>query len=244
MLKPYCDHMFAHPTSLLVHITDYLVPAYKTLGSITNLIPTHHIVMENILYGRTAEAQEDQWETYDLKPAEYFYPRRDMFPSQLTSDETMERIVNVFDDKVRLTQRQASSLKGMLATDTAFLERASVVDYSLFLVRFPGGLDPERPDDRARSSALRTRKDSGTGSAEEDVSWRRGVQSADGKWMYRAVLLDFMWCKHQLRAQATTGAVRSFNVVARQGDMSITTTPGDYRKSFLDMVDNIVEVCE
>lgn len=201
--------------------------------------------MENILFGKTAETQEDKWETYDLKPSDYFYPRRDMLPDQMTSPETMDRIVNMFDDKMRLSQREASSLKTMLATDTAFLERLSVVDYSLFLVRFPASADPQRPDDRALSSTMRKR-DSGLGSETADVgvSWRQGVESADGKWTYRAVLLDFMWCKHQLRAQATTGAVRSFNVVARQGDMSITTTPEDYRKSFLEMVDKIVEVCE
>ncbi|KAL1953921.1 hypothetical protein VTO42DRAFT_2043 [Malbranchea cinnamomea] len=246
MFRQYYEHMVAHPTSFLVHITDYLTPAYHTVGSVANIIPTHHIVMENILYGKTAQTKEDEWETYDLKPSEYFFPQRDMLPKQMTSPGTMKRVINVFDDKVRLTQRQFSELRTMLATDTAFLRRANVVDYSLFLVRFPARVNPARPDDRALSSTLQRRDSACEADARagKDESWRRGVKSADGKWTYRAVLLDFMWSKHQLRAQATTGAVMLFNLLARKGDMSITTTPEDYRKTFLEMVENIVEVCE
>lgn len=59
-------------------------------------------------------------------------------------------------------------------------------------------------------------------------------------WVYRAVLLDFFWAKHKLRAKAMTGLIKSFNVLARKGPMSITTDAKEYRTRFLAMVEEIL----
>uniref|UniRef100_A0A093VDC0 Polyprotein n=2 Tax=Talaromyces marneffei PM1 TaxID=1077442 RepID=A0A093VDC0_TALMA len=79
---------------------------------------------------------------------------------------------------------------------------------------------------------------------EEDrkSEWREGALSTDGKWKYRAVLLDFFWAKHKLQAQAMTGVIQTFNVIGRNGPMSITTTAEEYREKFLGMVDGLVEL--
>ena len=58
------------------------------------------------------------------------------------------------------------------------------------------------------------------------------------------VLLDFMWSRHQARARATSSAVKTFNVVARQGETSITTTPESYRREFLQIVESVIEVAD
>lgn len=55
--------------------------------------------------------------------------------------------------------------------------------------------------------------------------------------MYRAVLLDFFWAKHKLHAMAMTGLIKSFNVFAGKGPMSITTDAKEYRTRFLGMVE-------
>lgn len=55
-------------------------------------------------------------------------------------------------------------------------------------------------------------------------------------------MLDFFWAKHKLHAQAMTGVVQTFNVVGRQGPMTITTTADEYRHNFLSMVDAMMEI--
>ncbi|KAK5158654.1 hypothetical protein BJ546DRAFT_978330 [Cryomyces antarcticus] len=223
MLQPYYEHMRSHPSSLLVRITDFLYTPYHTLGGWLGLAPTHHIIMENILFGKESDLRSREWETYDLKPSSYFFPERDIMNGALSSDATKERLIDEFNDKVRITSEEYSELKGILEADTELLEKANTVDYSLFLIRIPAS-STAQPMESARTSA-----------------WRTGVTSADGKWKYRAVILDFFWAKHKLQAQAMTGLVQSFNMIARKGPMSITTTPKEYRERFLNMVDEIVE---
>ncbi|OJJ59127.1 hypothetical protein ASPSYDRAFT_151063 [Aspergillus sydowii CBS 593.65] len=222
LLEPYYQYMRNHPESLLVWITDYIYAPYTSIGSILRTSPAHHIIMDNMLYGKEEQPDGEKWETYDLKPINYFYPERDLVPDPLVSEDTLERLADKFEDKVRLSRKNYEAVKRTLETDTAFLASANIVDYSLFLVRFPASLKP--------------------GSLGRKTQWRVGVTSADGIWKYRAVVLDFFWAKHKLHAQAMTGAVEAFNVIGRQGPMSITTTADEYREKFLTMVDEMMEV--
>ncbi|RAK93165.1 SAICAR synthase-like protein [Aspergillus costaricaensis CBS 115574] len=222
LLEPYYEYMSAHRDSLLVWITDYVYAPYQTVGSLIGSTPAHHIIMDNILYGKTEDPKADQWEKYDLKPIDYFYPERDLVPEPLVSEDTLRKLADQFDDKIRLSQEQYESLKQVLEADTDFLRSSNAVDYSLFLVRFPASSQPEVIGRHA--------------------PWRIGVESADGKWKYRAVLLDFFWARHKLHAQAMTGVIQTFNVIGRQGPMTITTTADEYQQKFLAMVDSMVEV--
>ncbi|KAL3471934.1 hypothetical protein BJX99DRAFT_236444 [Aspergillus californicus] len=222
LLVKYYEFMRNHPESLLVWITDYVYAPYRSIGSILRTSPAHHIIMENVLYGKEEDQDSKSWETYDLKPIDYFYPERDLVPDPLVSEDTMSRLADKFEDKVRLTRKNYEAVMRVLGTDTAFLASANIVDYSLFLIRFPASSTPP--------------------SMGRKTQWRVGVTSADGKWKYRAVVLDFFWAKHTLHAQAMTGAVQVFNVVGRQGPMSITTTAEEYREKFLRMVDEMLEV--
>jgi hypothetical protein len=212
-----------HPDSLLIRITDFLGSRYLALGTIFRVTPSHHVIMENVLCDRQKGRAEDKWETYDLKPVDFFYPERDLVPDQLTGEGTMRKLFDTFDDKMRLTKDQYEDLKRTIEDDTAFLQSVNAIDYSLFLVRYPAHLQPGNTTERTSQ-------------------WREGVPSTDGKWKYRAVLLDFFWAKHKLQAQAMTGVVQTFNVVGRQGPMSITTTAEEYRRKFLEMIDEMVEL--
>ncbi|KAL4897964.1 SAICAR synthase-like protein [Aspergillus ambiguus] len=222
LFHPYYEYMRSHRDSLLVWITDYLYAPYTTLGSLVKTTPAHHIIMANVLHGR---GQDSSWETYDLKPIDYFYPERDLVPDAFVSEQTLSRLADEFPDKIRLARADCDAFRRMMATDTQFLCDANAVDYSLFLVRYPVGEAPE-VDVVGRKSP-----------------WRVGVPSVDGKWRYRAVVLDFFWAKHKLHAQAMTGMVQTFNVIGRQGPMTITTTAEEYRNKFLSMVDSMLEGC-
>ncbi|KAL1884456.1 hypothetical protein Plec18167_002044 [Paecilomyces lecythidis] len=221
LFLPYCEYMSSHPESLLVRITDFLMSPYPTLGALLGISPSYHVIMENVLCGKDEDPAKDEWETYDLKPTDYFFPERDLLP-QLTSEETMSKLVDTFEDKIRITRAQYEELKKTVDRDTAFLQSCNVVDYSLFLVRFPASSEPPVVGRRSQ--------------------WRVGVPSTDGKWKYRAVLLDFFWAKHKLRAQAMTGMVQTFNVVGRKGPMTITTTAEEYQHKFMAMVDGLVQL--
>ncbi|KAJ6017190.1 hypothetical protein N7451_000569 [Penicillium sp. IBT 35674x] len=222
LLEPYYTYMGENPDSTLVWITDYIVAPYKTLGTIFGCTPAHHIVMENILCGQADDPNGQKWETYDLKPIDYFYPERDLLPESLVSEDTLSRLADTFNDKVHLWRKDYVTFWESVKADTKFLQDANAVDYSLFLVRIPA----------SSSHAVLGRQS----------PWRVGMSSADGKWKYRAVLLDFFWGRHKLQAQAMSGVVQTFNVVGRQGPMSITTTASEYRRNFLKMIDEMIKV--
>ncbi|KAF2017363.1 SAICAR synthase-like protein [Aaosphaeria arxii CBS 175.79] len=233
LLDPYVEHMELNETSLLVRITDLLYTPQTTLGAILGAAPSHHIVMENILYGKSSCGKDDQkkWETYDLKPNDYFFPERDVMGGRLAPESVKERLIDEFPDKVRVSVDEKEELIAQLSRDTKILQDANAVDYSLFLVRYPASM---------------THADGGDVPvpAGRQSSWRNGVQSQD-KWVYRAVLLDFFWAKDALQAKTLTGLVKAFNflkVGKDHGPMSITTTSDEYRQRFLKMVDAIVEV--
>ena len=74
--------------------------------------------------------------------------------------------------------------------------------------------------------------------------WRSGVLSADGKWMYRLVVLDIFWAKHKTHAKLMTALVKTFNKIAHKGSMGITTSPPEYKTRFLCMVRDTVRVTD
>lgn len=231
---PYLSHNTAHPDSLLVRITDMVYASRPSLGSLLGTAPTHHIVMENLLYGKPSTSSTSsldeasphrRWESFDLKPADYFFPERDLANGRLAPSRVKDNLVDFVPHKIRVPPAAKRSLMDLLSRDTRLLASHSAVDYSLFLVRHPASL----PSPPSRSAP--------TGSFPSP--WREGVDDVKGEWRYRAVVLDFFWCKRKLRARAMTGLVEAFNVVARRGPMSITAEPEEYRQRFLRMVDSI-----
>ncbi|TDZ46960.1 putative phosphatidylinositol phosphate kinase [Colletotrichum trifolii] len=226
----YVTHMKEHPHSLLVRITDMVYTSRATLGGILGTAPTHHIIMENLLYGRDAEsndADKKKWETYDLKPNDYFFPERDIAGGMLAPESVKDRLIDDFPDKVRVTKEQKQKLLDLLEADTKILSENNAVDYSLFLVRYPG---PNATDEPRNIPTVQS----------DAHPWRSGIVDADGKWIYRVVVLDFFWAKHKFRAKLMTGLVKSYNLIARHGPMSITANPTEYRERFLNMVRDIV----
>lgn len=207
-----------------------------TIGTALGLASSHHIVMENILFGKSSCAKDDQskWETYDLKPNDYFYPERDVAGGRLAPESVKERLIDEFHDKVRVTADEREEFISQIARDTKILQDNNAVDYSIFLVRYPASLSASEggkivtPPGRASP-------------------WRTGVTSRDGKWVYRAILLDFFWAKDAFQAQAMTGLVKAFNFVKLgkdHGPMSITTSSDEYRTRFLRMIEDMVETLD
>lgn len=220
--------------SLLVRITDLLHSRTSTIGAAVGAAPDHHIVMENILYGKSSctKQQQQQWETYDLKPNDYFFPERDVAGGRLAPESVKERLIDEFEDKIRVTIDQKEELIAQLSRDSKILQDNNAVDYSLFLVRYPADLNASDSD--------KVPTPPGRGS-----SWRNGVLSRDGRWVYRVIVLDFFWAKDALQAQTLTGLVKLFNFLKwgkDHGPMSITTTSDEYRRRFLGMVDDMVEI--
>lgn len=263
--------MAHHPDSLLIRITDFLACDHLSLGGLLGIAPTHHIVMENMLYGQPTSPSKDQdsdeeeggdseegehsnsnffsqaWRTWDLKPTTYFYPERDVAGGALASEATKSKLADTFaPNKIVLERDVAAHFWHVLEADTRVLERANAVDYSLFLVRIPVPCDDASSststpvDDASASASISTP----ASAAPAPPSWRTGVRSADGRYEYRAAVLDFFWAKHKLRARAMTGLINSYRVVDEQGPMSITTSAQEYRERFLRLAREVVEIRE
>ncbi|RDA88668.1 hypothetical protein CP532_4042 [Ophiocordyceps camponoti-leonardi (nom. inval.)] len=224
LFDAYSARMTDCPGSLLVRITDMVYCPRTTLGGILGSAPTHHIIMENLLH---LEGDHGDAETYDLKPDDYFFPERDIADGRLAPASIKDRLVDKFPGEVRVSPEAKRNLVKLLEADTALLADSSAVDYSLFLVRFPQTSGSPFADSHAAPN-----------------SWRTGVASTDGRWTYRAVVLDFFWAKKKMRAKAMTGLVRAFNLLARKGPMSITAEPAEYRARFLRMVNKLVTSAE
>ncbi|KAI2631389.1 SAICAR synthase-like protein [Hypomontagnella submonticulosa] len=251
LLLPYADHMRENPSSLLVRITNFLESTHKSIGVLLGLAPSHHIVMENILYGQDMETEggpKHKWESWDLKPTSYFFPERDIAGGALASEATLSKLADEFNDKIRLTEAQADEFKRQLESDTLLLANCNAVDYSLFLVRISAADAPA-----AESQPPLQSEQTGTEpippaqppfAPPVPPSWRTGVTSSDGKEVYRAAILDFFWAKHTVRAKAMTGLVRGYNLIDNRGPMSITADSKEYRGRFLKMCMDYVEVQE
>ena len=228
LIVPYANHMRQNLDSLLVRITDFL-EAKSNVGSTFGAAPSHHIVMENTKFG----VKDDK--SWDLKPMSYFYPERDIADGALTSKETKEKLADNFSETLVLSLDDAEDLKANLQKDTVMLAKANAVDYSLFLVRIP--LDKADSGNTADGLPLEPPQ-----VPPGPPSWRTGVKSSDGKYIYRAALLDFFWAKHKVHAQAMTGLIKTYNLVDNQGPMSVTTTSDEYRERFLKMCNEMIEV--
>ncbi|CAG7853017.1 SubName: Full=Uncharacterized protein {ECO:0000313/EMBL:CCA70892.1} [Serendipita indica DSM 11827] len=66
----------------------------------------------------------------------------------------------------------------------------------------------------------------------------KGVLSADGEWVYRLTIVDFLWNVNKLvpTVMRTAGKVLP--------DQTITTEPARYRQEFMKMVEEYVEVAD
>lgn len=247
LILPYVDHMKSHSKSLLVRITDFLAYEFPSLGSIVGTAPTHHIIMENLLLGQeeARKAGGEEWQAYDLKPRNYFFPERDIMNGALTSEATKARLVDNFEDTIVLTRAQAEEFLAQLEQDTKLLEQCNAVDYSLFLVRIPLSTlqDQDQVVGEANHNNAPSPQQTPPLAPPSPPTWRQGIESSDSKYVFRAVVLDFFWAKHKIHAKAFTLLIKAWNLVDRgQGPMSITTTPEEYRTRFLRMCATLVEV--
>ena len=227
---------------MLVRICDFLGASGVSLGRMFGLAPSHHIVMENILYGREmAKKRGDaDWEDWDLKPTSYFYPERDIADGALTSEATKSQLADEFPDKIILTRQQADEFFSSLDEDTKLLAEHNAVDYSLFLVRMKA---PNNANDLDPSTADPANLPIDPPAVPPSPpSWRTGIASADGKHVFRAAILDFFWAKHKIQPRFMTLLITLWNLVFNHGHMSITTTPDEYRDRFMRMCRNYVEV--
>ncbi|KAK8138056.1 SAICAR synthase-like protein [Apiospora sp. TS-2023a] len=258
MLLPYADHMHANPGSLLIRITDFLECARGSLGTLFGLAPSHHIVMENILYGQDekkassstpgssgngGDVEEDgqpkkKWESWDLKPASYFFPERDIAGGKLTSEATKSKLADEFEDKLYLTLDQAEDFKAQLQKDTKLLCDCNAVDYSLFLVRI--SVDDVDDDDGQEAAVVPPAEP--PFAPPGPPSWCTGIPSSNGRAVYRAAVLDFFWAKHTAHAKAMTGLINTYNLIDEQGPMSVTAEADEYRQRFMKMCLDMIEV--
>ncbi|KAI4728545.1 SAICAR synthase-like protein [Aureobasidium sp. EXF-10728] len=238
-LEPYYDHMMKHTKSLLIRITDFLEWSRFGIGGLLGTAPTHHIIMENLLIGKEKDSTSN-WENWDLKPTSYFFPERDIANGRLTSDDTKDRLADKFEDKIVLTQSQADDFLEQLSGDTELLERCNAVDYSLFLVRIPLTSQDNSSARQGQEAAIQ--QSQRPPFVPPTNSWRTGVYSADQKFVFRAAILDFFWAKHKLQPRIMTWLIKAWNLIDRQGPMSITTTPEEYRHRFLSMCHEMIEI--
>ncbi|KAK3322709.1 hypothetical protein B0H66DRAFT_212926 [Apodospora peruviana] len=246
LLTPYVEYMASHPRSLLVRICDFLCLSGPSLGRALGLAPSHHIVMDNIMYGREQAKKrgEAEWESWDLKPTSYFYPERDIADGALTSQATKDQLADEFHDKIILSQEQADEFFSSLEADTKLLAEHNAVDYSLFLVRMkvPQDTGAERTSSTEAAQEADLVPSDPPSVPPGPPSWRTGVGSPDGKHIFRAAILDFFWAKHKIQPIFMTILISIWNVLTGHGHMSITTTPDEYRERFLKMCHEYVEV--
>jgi hypothetical protein len=229
--------MTDYPGSLLVRVTDMLYVPGSNLNRILGLSATHLVVMENLLHGKEkveSEDARDQWSTYDLKPDNYFFPERDIAGGSLSSENVRNKLVDQMPSRLRVSAQMADQLFNLLNTDTEFLANSNVVDYSLFLVRLPGPGQHSKSQSSTKFAASNDTQLAARSNNEEN--WRNGVTSIDGKWIYRTVVIDFFWARHMLQPRILSGLVKTFNLYAKKGPMSITADPNEYRRRFMNMV--------
>ncbi|KAK3368616.1 hypothetical protein B0H63DRAFT_488816 [Podospora didyma] len=246
LLTPYVEYMVTHPRSMLIRICDFLGASGSSIGRMCGFAPSHHIVMDNIMYGREeAKKRGDaDWEDWDLKPTSYFYPERDIADGALTSEATKSQLADEFHDKIILSRAQADEFFESLETDTKLLAEHNAVDYSLFLVRMKAPRQ-EATDPNTSAAAAGMVPTDPPAAPPSPPSWRTGIASPDGKHIFRAAILDFFWAKHKIQPRLMTFLINAYNLlISKKGPMSITTTPDEYRERFLKMCRGIVEIRE
>ncbi|KAM0462357.1 hypothetical protein ACHAPV_003832 [Trichoderma viride] len=241
LFRPYVDHMTAYPGSLLVRITDMLYVPGSYLNRLLGLSATHLVIMENLLHGKEKEENENaraQWSTYDLKPDNYFFPERDIAGGSLSSESVKNKLVDQMPSRLRVSSQMKDQLFTLLNADTEFLANSNVVDYSLFLVRLPG--PSQQPKSQSSKKFAASNDTQLAARRNDEETWRNGVTSIDGKWIYRIVIIDFFWARHMLQPRILSGLVKTFNIFAKKGPMSITADPIEYRGRFMNMVHKLM----
>lgn len=147
----------------------------------------------------------------------------------------------------------------ILRKDTDFLRNLGIVDYSLLFGRWPSVAKDQIPPPLGLESALSllprkaaskikavidvvTHLQDDTENDEEDFhdgcDFIQGVESADGKWIYRMTIVDFLWNVTKL----VPTVMRTAGKAILLPDQTITAEPETYRTAFLEMVEEYVEV--
>lgn len=176
-------------------------------------------------------------------------PTRDLVPDAVKSDATKSGLADTLDADVRikLSKAQFDALISVLERDTSFLESLQTVDYSLLLGRFPSSSSPQLPlgfesatVPAPVSRIINAAKHSLPFSKDHDIitggDFIKGVVSADGEWIYRMTIVDFMWNVNKLvpTVMRTAGMVLP--------DQTITTEPARYKKEFMKMIEEYVDI--
>jgi hypothetical protein len=154
--------------------------------------------------------------------------------------------------RIKLSKAQRDALFRIVERDTLFLEKLEIVDYSLLLGRFPSssnaapplGLEsrsllPSAVTDLVNASGIR--EAAGLSNRKKVLTghdFTKGILSADGQWIYRLSIVDFLWNVNKLvpTVMRTAGKVLP--------EQTITTQPQRYRRAFLEMLEEYVQVTQ
>lgn len=192
----YVSHMKRHPNSLLVRITDVVFASHASLAGILGTVPTHHMAMENLLYGRDVDGDSGLgtgWESYPLTPTNCYPFRPDVQGGSLVTDSVRDKLFDEFLDQICVTAQMKNDLIGFLDEDTQFLSAQGLVDYSLFIIRFPSLHYRQPPRTKATAHP-----------------WRSGVRDVSGQWTYRVAILDFFCTKPRSKRAKETPSPREY----------------------------------
>lgn len=226
LLEPLGKYYHETPDTLLSQVTDVLYSFEHRLGSYFGVSPSHYIVMTNVLGGLDKERGCKKW---DLKPQNFFEPTRDLVPDELKTEAAKSGLADELDEKVVLSRRQKNQLMYLVEHDTEFLSKMETIDYSLLLGRYPIEMFHDKPDPHKHPDPL---------VIPERDDFVRGVRSPDGKWVYKMCILDFFWNVQQLHPKIIKVAGTALP------EQTVTTEPTRYRKEFLRMLDEYIEVYE
>jgi len=211
--------------TLLCQIADVLASFDHRLGGWLGVSPSHYIVMTNVLEGLD---KSRGCRTWDLKPQSFFEPTRDLVPDPVKSEQAKSGLADELDEEMIFTRRDKAALMQLLERDTEFLQDMNTIDYSLLLGRYP--VDMFHPGSGEGRDPMVLPKEGST-------DFVRGVRSADGKWVYKMVLLDFFWNVEQLKPRVMQAAGKLLP------EQTVTTEPERYRDEFLRWVSGIPRGC-
>jgi hypothetical protein len=202
---------------LLCRIIDVLYSFEHRIGAWLGVSPSHYVVMTNVLQGLDKEAGCRKW---DLKPQGFFEPTRDLVPDGVKTEAAKSGLADELEEEIVLTRRDKVLLMQLLERDTAFLRDMRTIDYSLLLGRYPVEMFHHTPREGMEKDPLVLPEEGGS-------DFVGGVRSADGKWVYKMCLLDFLWNVEQLgpKVMKTAGKLLP--------EQTVTTEPERYRDEFL-----------
>lgn len=212
LMNPLAEYMEKNRNTLLSEITDVLYSFNHRLGGYLGFSPSHFVVMSNVMKNLDKDKGCRKW---DLKPQNFFEPTRDLVPDPMKTEAAKSGLADELDEEILLTRKQKDDLMSILEKDTEFLMRMETIDYSLLLGRFPIDYFGEIP---------------------QPETFFSGVKSADGKWVYKMCVLDFLWNVKQLHPKIIQVAG------AALPEQTVTTQPNRYRKEFLKMMDEYITV--